>query len=118
MKITDPAMQKKMDKALKLDGGLFTLDDIEDHLRSGKIQGHVEGDTWVLTQIHDWPQRRAVNIMYLVGSMENALKLEPKLECWAKANGANLLTAMGRESWVEFKTPGWKKIGSLFSKDI
>jgi len=116
--ITDPEMKKKMDRALSISGNLFTLDDIKEHLSDGRMQGHVEGDTWALTQIHDWPQRRTVNIMYVVGSVENSITLEAKIEEWAKKVGANLITAVGRDGWWERRTPGWKKVGVMYSKEI
>jgi len=118
MIITDEAMRKKMQRALDFNGNLYSLDDIEEHLLSGKLQSHAEGETWVITQVHDWPQRRAVNIMYLVGSLAGTPELEQKIEEWARSIGADIITAGGRDGWLKFRTPGWKKIGSLFSKDI
>ena len=118
MKITDEAMERKMERALAASDNLFSMDDIDEHLREGKMQGHVEGDTWALTQVQDWPQRRAVNIMYVVGSIRDSVALEAKIEEWAKGVGANLITAVGRDGWWEFKTPGWKRVGTLYSKEI
>jgi len=118
MIITDPKMAKLMDKALAAGNNLFSLDDIQECLRDGRMQGHVEGDTWAITQIHDWPNRKSVNILYVVGSIEESINLQAKIEKWAKEIGANLLTAVGREGWWERRTPGWKKMGILYSKDI
>jgi hypothetical protein len=56
--------------------------------------------------------------MYLVGSLPEAFKLEPKIESWAKGLGANLITGVGREGWTAYKTLGWRKIGDLYSKEI
>ena len=118
MIITDESMRKKMERALAINGNLFNMDDIDEYLIRGKMQGHVEGDTWVLTQVHDWPRRRAVNIMYIAGFLDDTHALEVKIEKWAKSIGANLITAGGRDGWLKFKTPGWNKVGSLYSKDI
>jgi hypothetical protein len=118
MNIPSHIMMKKMQRALNGNDNLFTMNDIADFLRDGRMQGHVEGDTWAITQVHDWPQRRAVNIMYLVGSLPEAFKLEPKIEAWAKGLGANLITGVGREGWTAYKTLGWRKIGDLYSKEI
>ena len=118
MIITDEAMRKKMDRALALGGNLFTIDDIDEYLIRGKMQGHVEGNTWALTQVHDWPRRRDVNILYVAGFMEDAVALEAKIEKWAKSIGAKAITAVGRDGWWEWRTPGWKKVGTLYSKGI
>ena len=117
MSIADK-MLGRLARALKQAGDMFNLDDIQKALRLGTMQGHVENDTWAITQIHDWPRRRTANILFVVGDMEDALKLEAKIEEWALGVGANRITAVGRDGWWEFRTPGWKKVGTLYSKDI
>lgn len=107
-----------MERALAVSGNLFNMDDINDHLKVGKIQGHVEGDTWAITQVHDWPRRRAVNILYVVGAMGDAGALEEKVEKWAESVGADIITAVGRDGWWNYRTPGWKKVGTLYLKEI
>jgi hypothetical protein len=114
----DDNMKRKMARALAISGDLYDIHDIEAHLLEGKLQGHVEGDTWAITQVHDWPQKRAVNILYIIGSLSDTEQLEVKIEEWAKSIGATMLTAVGRESWWNRRTPGWKKVGTLYSKDI
>jgi hypothetical protein len=118
MKITDPKMMERMNKALTLGGALFSLDDILEYLRDGRMQGHVEGDTWAITQIHDWPRKKSVNILYVVGNIKDSIKLEKKITGWAKDIGADTLTAIGREGWWEHRLPGWKKVGTLYSKEL
>jgi hypothetical protein len=118
MKITDPVMQKKMNKALKINGDVFNLDDIRESLRIGKMQGHVEGDTWAITQVHEWPRKKSVNILYVIGSLENSIQLESKITEWAKGIGANFITAIGRDGWWKHRTSGWKKLGVLYSKEL
>ena len=118
MKITDPEMAEKMRRALKVGDDLFNLEDIEAGLASGVMQGHVEGDAWAVTQIHQWPRKKAVNILFVVGSLENSLKLEAKVEMFAKMQNATLLTAVGRNGWWQHKTPGWRIVGNLYSKVI
>jgi hypothetical protein len=87
-------------------------------LKSGEAQGHVVGDTWAITQVHKFPARISVNVMIVVGNMEDSLKLEAKIETWAKSIGANLLTGIGRDGWWEYKTPGWKKMGTCYAKEL
>jgi len=45
MKISDPEMAAKMDKALRVGGDTFSFSDIQEYLKDGRMQGHVEGDT-------------------------------------------------------------------------
>jgi hypothetical protein len=118
MVITDPKMARLMDKALQRGNSLFNWADIDENLKSGKMQGHVEGNTWAITQVHEWPRRKSVNILYVVGTMEDVPKLEAKIERWAKEIGADFMTAMGRDGWSKFCPADWRKIGTLYSKDI
>jgi len=122
MKITDPIMAAKMEKALKCAGNLFDLNDIKNALQTGHMQGHVVGDSWAITQIHDWPQRRSVNILFVVGDKEDLPELHARVEEWAKNVGADLMTAYGREGWEEYlgsnMGKGWRKSSIVYSKDL
>jgi len=118
MIITDAAMMRKMARALRQCNNLFDLTDISNNLRSGNMQGHVVNDTWAITQVHDWPKRRSINVVVVVGNLEDSVALEAKIEEWAKGLGANLLTGIGRPGWWEYRTPGWRKMGIHYSKDI
>lgn len=116
--IINPDMKKKMDRALRSGDGLYSLEDVEAGLKSGNMQSHVEGDTWAITQVQQWPRRKAVHVLFVVGTLENSVKLEAKVESWAKDIGADLITAIGRGGWWLHKTPGWRIVGTLYSKDV
>ena len=116
--INNAEIMKKMERALKISGNLYRMEDILMEMEKGNLQGHVEGDTWAVTQVHIYPNRKAVNVLFAVGSLENSLKLEPKVEAWAKEQGATLLTATGRGGWWQHRTPGWRVVGTMYAKDI
>ena len=118
--ITDPEMLKKMEKALQMGGDIHTLEDIGAALECGDMQSHSEGDTWVITQVVDYPKKRVLDIVYVVGSVEGALLTEKSLIEWAKNMGVDRMTAIGREGWEQLLTdnPGWKKAGTLFVKEL
>lgn len=118
MNAVDPKMRAKVEKALKLANNTYDFDDIMNQLQTGHMQGHVVGDTWALTQVHDWPQRRSVNILFVIGDMKDLSELEAKVTQWAKDHGADFLTATGRDGWQSMMHDGWKAIGTLYSKDL
>jgi hypothetical protein len=118
MIITDAAMMRKMQRALKETGDLFTLQDISAMLKKGTAQGHVVGDTWAITQVHEFPLKKSVNILVVVGNMEDSLAMEAKIDTWAKGIGADVITAIGRDGWWDFRTPGWKKAGTMYAKEL
>lgn len=111
-------MRKKMERALKHANDCYDLDDIENALMQGKMQGHVIGNTWALTQVHDFPQKRSIEITFVVGDLLESIEMEKYLTDWARAMGANMITAVGRDGWWERRTEGWRKVGTLYAKDI
>jgi hypothetical protein len=108
----------KVARALNQANNIYTLEDIDRALSSGDMQSHVYRDTMAVTQVHQWPRRKAVNILFVIGNLGDAIVLHDKIEKWAKSIGADLMTAVGREGWWEHRLPGWKKQGSLYAKDI
>ena len=111
-------MVVKMDRALRSGGYLYDMDDIAAAIFNGSMQGHVEGQTWGITQVHEWPKKKSVNILFIVGDLREAMVLEKRIEEWARSIRASVITAIGRDGWWEHRTPGWQKIGTMYSKDI
>src|SRR5262249_47130394 len=107
--ITDAAMLRKMQRALKQGGDLYELNDIINMMQSGHMQGHVVDDTWAVTKVCDWPKRRTVDIVIVVGDMEDTTAMENRIQNWAIGLGATRLTAIGRDGWWKVRTPGWTK---------
>lgn len=118
MKIIDPRMLVKMERALKLGLDLYNLDDIDKALKTGDMQSHTVGDTVAITRINCWPQRKAVDVVFVVGNIDEAMQLEREIEDWGKDIGADLMTAIGREGWWRLRTPGWRKVGTMYAKEI
>jgi len=111
-------MLKKMERALEEGGNIFTMDDIEIGLAEGKMQSHVFGDTWIITQVLYLPRRKSVDILFVVGNLEESVGAEQVVENWARNIGADMMTAIGRAGWWKIRTPGWKVMGTLYSKEI
>lgn len=116
--ITDPAMRKKFERMLRDSGDLYTLEDILDLIEQGKMQSFVDGDTWVVTQVHEFPRRKVLDIVFVVGHLGQAVQLLPQLYMFANEIGATLITGYGRDGWDAVKQPGWKKVGSLYAKEL
>jgi hypothetical protein len=114
----DPKMMTKVDRALKQAGGLYSLDDIDLALTTGNMQSHAVDDTWVITEVQDFPRKRAVNILYVVGDLKGSFAADKMVEEWAISKGADMMTAVGRDGWSSIIRSGWKKVGTLYSKDL
>jgi len=118
MIITDPKMAHKMERALLHGGGCYTLDDIDKGLMTGEMQGHVFGKSWAITRVHQWPRKKSVDVLCVVGEIKDMLMLEQVVCQFAKDQNADMLTATGRDGWWGIHTPGWQKAGTLYSKDL
>jgi len=117
MKI-DVAMMDKVGRALEQAGGIYTLDDIDLALSTGNMQSHTADGTWVITQVHDFPQKRAVDVLYVIGDLRGAYAVDKVVEKWAIGIGAELMTAIGRDGWAKRLGPGWMKAGTFYCKDL
>jgi hypothetical protein len=96
-----------------------------DYIADGKMQSFAFSDTWVITQVHDFPQRKSVDITFAVGDLDEVFNGLPIVYDWAKSIGADLVTSSGREGWRRFlgssnheAFKGWRRIGSFYSKDL
>lgn len=118
MKITDPVMLRNVNRLIRDGNNCYTLDDIMVEVEKGTMQSHVFGNTWVLTQVHEWPQRKSVDLTFVVGHADEFLENLPKLYGWAHEIGADLMTGSGRDGWTRKLLPGWHRMGSLYSKDL
>lgn len=89
-------------------GGLYTVEDILALIGEGKMQSFAKGDTWVVTQVHEFPRKKVLDIVFVVGDMEDLHELEPQLEEFRVKIGADFMSATGRLGWLRKHFKGWK----------
>jgi hypothetical protein len=119
VKITDPEMRKKFDRMLARSGGLYELNDIEQLINEGKMQSFVQGDTWIVTQVNEFPRRKVVEIVFVVGFVADAIQSLPQIYAFANEIGATLIMASNaRDGWWDYAQPGWMKLGSIYAKEV
>lgn len=116
--ITREDMRVKVERALEQFGDLYTFDDIMGFIDSGKMQSFVSGDTWIVTQVNEFPRRKVLDIALVVGFLEEASKALPQIYAFARSIGADRVTAVGRDGWWKFAEPGWYRVGGYFAKDL
>lgn len=118
MKITDPAMEKKFRRMLREGGDLYTLEDIGELIDAGKMQSFTFGETWIVTQVHDFPRRKVLDVAFVVGFISDAIQYLPQLYEYADKIGATLITGYGRDGWDAYSQPGWRKVGTLYAREL
>lgn len=100
-------------------GGFYTVDDILQAINEGQMQSFVENNSWVVTQINDFPRRRAVEIVILVGDKADIPALNAQVETFARDVGATLLMAAGRNGFKDVApTLGWTQMNMNFVREV
>lgn len=113
-------MERKMAHWIRASDYCYTFQDVMDAIHNETMQSHTFGDTWVVTSVREWPQRKSVHIDLVVGNLEEFLQGLPEIERWTKSIGANLITGSGTPMWRHYKEqmPGWHLRGLMYSKDL
>ena len=109
----------KLARALKLAGDLYTVQDILAEIADSKMQSFVEGNTWAITEVHTFPNKKVLDITYVVGDLEDAEKLHDRVIEFAKSIDASLVRAFGRIGWEKHAiNNGWLLAGQTYHKEI
>lgn len=115
------SVKQKFRKALKIAGDTYTPDDILHALSEGHMQSFVEGESWVVTQIVDFPRKRYLEIVFAVGNLDELKRIYPKLESFAREIEADGLRAFGRPGWMrqfEIDKHGWVETTRVYVREF
>ena len=99
----------KLARVLDRMGGLYTVNDIMTKIAQGTMQSFVEGDSWAITKISQFPRAKVVEILAVVGRLDEARVLHDRVLTFAEKEGATLVQAYGRTGWIDdARRRGWK----------
>ena len=113
--------EQKLARVLDAMGGLYLLDDILTRIGDGRMQSHVVNNSWAVTEIGDFPRARKLNILAMVGDIEDVDELERKVLSYASDVNAGLISAYGRRGWLPIaRDLGWrvKAKSFLYQRDM
>lgn len=113
-------------RALKACGGLWELEDILSEISRGTMQSFVRENTWAVTQIHIFPRRKVLDLVFVVGEMKDLLPLEDEIVEFAKYVGCSLIVANGRRGWLKRRfdkevlphSKHWKTMTATFYREV
>lgn len=109
---------EKFKELLEEQGGFYTFEDILDCIHRGTMQSFADGDTWVITQVHEFPRKKVVEVAYVIGDMDTLKRMEAKVEKFAREIGADMLIATGRLGWQNKYFPGWKPVSHNYVRAL
>ena len=113
--------RRKLARVLERMGSLYTLNDILAEIDAGKMQSFVEGDSWALTRIAQYPRAKVVEVLAVVGRLDEARVLHDRILVFAAEVGASVIQAYGRKGWLpDAGRRGWKvkTINYVYVKDM
>ena len=100
---------RKLARVLDRMGGLYTLNDILSLIARNEMQSFVEGDSWALTRIAQFPRAKVVEVLAVVGNLDEARILHDRILVFAAEVGAGIVQAYGRKGWMpDAARRGWK----------
>lgn len=120
MKLNDERMVAKARDALAV-LGFYTLEDLFERIADGRMQSFTEAGAWVVTQISQYPRKKVVDIVIVVGELEKIKWLEEEISNFAKTIEADFVMASaGRKGWwnKNVRTEGWKDLASVYVKEL
>jgi hypothetical protein len=111
----------KLKRTLARAGNLYTVKDILDCLEKNEMQSFVEGDSLALTRIAIYPRAKVVEVLAVVGKLDEARVLHDRVLIFASEVGANVIQAYGRHGWLhDAQRRGWKVIAKnyVYQRDV
>ena len=111
----------KLAKALERAGSLYVLEDILERLADGRMQSFTCNNSWVVTQISVYPRARVIDIIALVGDLDDGENLHEQVLDFARTMEVDAIIAQGRVGWARLaKSHGWKTVSqnTVFRKEV
>lgn len=102
-------IEKWITEALQYSNGTHNLDDILHSLQTGEMQLWANKKACVVSLIQQYPQKKVCFIFLAGGELESVLEMQPQVTHWAKSQGCELLSMVGRKGWAKaLNKVGWK----------
>jgi len=106
-------------------GGTHTYEDVRALIDNGVFQSFAENETWVVTNIIQFPQATVMDIFFVVGEAKDFEELEKKIEAVARDQGVTFMRVYARKgfeylidrrSWKFGK--GWRPGPRVYTKRL
>jgi hypothetical protein len=111
----------KLKRVLARAGNLYTVNDILSELNANTMQSFVEGESLALTRIAIYPRAKVVEVLAVVGNLDEARVLHDRILIFAAEVGARVIQAYGRYGWLhDAQRRGWKVIAEnyVYQRDV
>lgn len=112
-------MEEKLQRAFAEMGHTHDLEDIVALVREGAMQSFVVRDTWAVTQILDFPKKRVLEVVLIVGNLDAVEEVFEQVFAFAKEQACDFVRAFGRGGWKGHALArGWQNGQCVFVKSV
>lgn len=111
----------KLQRCLDEGHNLYTLQDVLERIRDGRMQSFCNGDSWLVTEILNFPTGKVLQLSMVVAENLQATEdLQRQAQDFAASIGARLIRAIGRPGWAKLcKTnEGWQHSSNIYVKEV
>lgn len=114
------SLPELFDKALRIGGNTHTRQDIAEGIAKGRFQYFGDDECCVVTEIVEYPQKRALHLFLAAGNLNKLLEeYLPVVKQFAKENGCTSITSVSRKGFLKrFPAYGFKPKCITFELDI
>jgi len=117
--LTDAEKLRRFQKALDYGGNTHEVADVVALIKEGRAQFFSNGDGNIITEIHTYPNLKAVHFWLISGALKPCLALQDEILPWAMDQGCTVATAAGRPGWGRVAAPtGWRPHMPTFVKPL
>lgn len=100
-------------------GGFYKLSDILEAINNGQMQSFVFDNTWAVTQINEFPRRKVLEVVLLVGDKDTIPVMARQIESFAAEIGATMIMAAGRNGFKDIaRGLGWTHMNMNFVREV
>jgi len=115
------AHREQIEAALGYAGGTHTFEDICSAVEAGSLQYWPCVRSAVITEIIQYPQKRALNFFLAGGDLAELEAMYPTILQWGKDKGCTVAVMSGRKGWERTfltRTEGWEPQLVVFEKQL
>lgn len=112
---------RKLDRALDRMGALYSLRDIRRLLDEGALQSFAHNNSWLVCQLNQFPQAKALDFVIAVGDLSDWRPLHDAALRFADEQNVSVVRAFGRRGWIaQTREAGWrlKTVNQVYIKEL
>lgn len=99
--------QAKLDRVLDR-MGIYHWRDIKERLDDGRMQSFAHGNSFLVTEINQFPRARTMDWLVAVGDIEDWEPIHDEALAFADKQNISLIRAYGRRGWLpRIEERGW-----------